>query len=164
MRARAPTTRGVPLWSRHGRYGAGMDDTGPVGELSAEEQCQACWARPWNVRFEWEYTSPEQYCTACLTDPLEGGGTSASRGAAAGMLLDFLPDCQQITHRLTKEQGQVVGRPVRYRSLVLLSSVLTSRVRPRAAGTRPRRTPIPPTPVTPAAGHSPRRRSRRARR
>lgn len=82
--------------------------------------CQACWARPWEVRFEWSYTDPEQYCAACLTQPVEG--------QPGRVLLDFMPDSQRITHRLVTPAGELVGRPVRYRALAALYPVLTGRL------------------------------------
>ena len=71
-----------------------------------DERCDLCGEWPWNVRFRWDYTSDEYYCAACLLRELEG---QPGKG-----LIDFLPECQDITHRLTNAAGEVVGRPVHY--------------------------------------------------
>ena len=52
--------------------------------------CDVC-ETPWTVKFEWDYTSGEHYCDACLLTPIPE--------QAPKRLLDFLPDCQQITWR-----------------------------------------------------------------
>ena len=54
--------------------------------------CGACCGNPWAVRFWWSYTTPEYYCVPCLEAPL--GPTQPGK-----TLLDFMPDCQQITWR-----------------------------------------------------------------
>jgi hypothetical protein len=91
-----------------------------MSQTDEANACQGCWARPWNVKFEWSYTGAEQYCAACLTQPIEQ--------QPGKVLLDFMPDCQRITHRLTSPAGELVGRAVRYRSLAALYPVLTGRL------------------------------------
>jgi len=92
-----------------------------TGAWDEAEGCRACGERPWNVRFRWEYTGEERYCQACLLEELAG--------QPGKTLLDFFPECQDITHRLIGEDGAPVGRPVRYRSVRAVYSVLTSRLR-----------------------------------
>jgi hypothetical protein len=52
--------------------------------------CDVC-GEPWWVRFEWSYTSTERYCRGHLLDPIDG--------QPGKTLLDYMPDCQQITMR-----------------------------------------------------------------
>ncbi len=58
---------------------------------SERKTCNAGCGNLWAVRFVWSYTSPEYYCVPCLERPIpEQPGKS---------LLDYMPDCQQITWR-----------------------------------------------------------------
>jgi hypothetical protein len=78
------------------------------------ERCDAC-DQPWEVLFEWSYTSPERYCRAHLLEQIE---TQPGK-----TLLDFMPDCQHITHRLSRS-----SRGVRYRSTRALQIAFTGRI------------------------------------
>jgi len=77
------------------------------------ERCDAC-DQPWEVRFEWDYTGPEQYCRAHLLEPI--------RTQPGKTLLDFMPDCQHITHRVAP------GRQARLHSTRALQLVLTGQL------------------------------------
>jgi hypothetical protein len=88
----------------------------------SNETCDAC-EQPWEVLFEWSYTGPERYCHAHILEPIEG--------QPGKTLLDYMPDCQQITHRLTLNKYGDPRRPsreVKYRSLAELYPVLTGRL------------------------------------
>lgn len=62
--------------------------------MAKRNQCDVC-EQPWCVRFEWSYTSPEQYCVGHMLEPIDNQpGTT---------LLDWMPDCQRITHRVTRD-------------------------------------------------------------
>jgi len=78
------------------------------------DRCDAC-DQVWEVRFEWDYTSPEQYCRAHLLEPID---TQPGK-----TLLDFMPDCQRITHRVGSRPG------VRYRSTRALQVSMTGQLR-----------------------------------
>jgi hypothetical protein len=88
------------------------------------DRCDAC-DDLWEVQFEWGYTDPERYCRKHLLEPIEG--------QPGKTLLDYMPDCQRITHRLAIIR---LGDPrparrevrVRYRSLAALYRVLTGRL------------------------------------
>jgi hypothetical protein len=62
------------------------------------DRCDAC-AEPWEVRFEWDYTDPEQYCRGHLLEPID---TQPGK-----TLLDFMPDCQRITHRVARRNARL---------------------------------------------------------
>jgi hypothetical protein len=75
------------------------------------------------VQFEWDYTSTERYCRKHILEPIkeEPGKT----------FLDYMPDCQRITHRLTTNRigdPQPPGRPVKYGSVAALYPILTGRL------------------------------------
>jgi len=60
--------------------------------MAETETCDVC-EKPWAARFEWSYTSTEHYCAEHLLEPIEG--------QPGKTLLDYMPDCQKITHRVT---------------------------------------------------------------
>jgi hypothetical protein len=76
-----------------------------------QDACDAC-EQPWEVLFEWSYTGPEQYCRGHILEAID---TQPGK-----TLLDFMPDCQHITHRLG-------ARRAHYRSTRELQAVLTGR-------------------------------------
>jgi hypothetical protein len=76
------------------------------------DTCDVC-SELWEVRFEWDYTSPEHYCRGHLLEPIDG--------QPGKTLLDFMPDCQRITHRMG-------GRSGHRRSTRELQVVLTGRL------------------------------------
>lgn len=84
-----------------------------------DDTCDAC-ESPWEVLFEWDYTDAERYCSAHILEPLE---TQPGK-----TLLDYMPDCQRITHRLGK-------RSVKYASTAALYPVLTGRLWAKPEGT-----------------------------
>jgi hypothetical protein len=88
-----------------------------------QERCDVC-SEPWEVLFEWSYTGPERYCRKHILEPIEG--------QPGKTLLDYMPDCQKITHRLTVnrfgDRRKPVGRRVRYRSTRELVPVLLGRL------------------------------------
>lgn len=86
------------------------------------ESCDVC-AQPWAVMFEWDYTGPERYCEAHILEPIDG--------QPGVTLLDYMPDCQRISHRLTRDSRgdpRTPGRPVRYSSLAAVYPMLTGRL------------------------------------
>lgn len=93
----------------------------PTFAASDDEYCQACEAELWNVRFKWEYSGEERYCYRCLTLPIDN--------QPGKVFLDFMPECQDVTHRLTTAEGQLVGGTVRYRSVRDLYPVIVSKFR-----------------------------------
>jgi hypothetical protein len=76
--------------------------------------CDVC-DQPWTVLFEWDYTSAERYCEAHILEPID---TQPGK-----TLLDFMPDCQRITHRLTVRR-MILSQPVRYQSTEALRRAL----------------------------------------
>jgi hypothetical protein len=96
-----------------------MTDDG-ISEIDPEV-CFACGVRSWNVRFRWDPTSAEQYCHECLLEPIEGQPRK--------VFLDYLPECQDVTHRITSPAGDVIAGPVRYGSVRALYPLLTSKLR-----------------------------------
>jgi hypothetical protein len=91
--------------------------------MPGSERCDAC-EQPWAVKFEWDYTDSEQYCTAHMLEPIEG--------QPGVTLLDYMPDCQRISHRLTHtvigDRRAKPGRVVTYRSVAELYPILTGRL------------------------------------
>lgn len=71
--------------------------------MSERQTCDAGCGRRWIVRFWWSYTDPERYCRECLLEPLDQAGDVAPplprTGTPHWTLLDYMPDCQQITVR-----------------------------------------------------------------
>jgi hypothetical protein len=82
--------------------------------MTDTDRCDAC-DRPWAVKFEWSYTSEERYCLDCLLEPIDTDKDTT--------LLDFMPDCDDISHRLTPD-----GRIVRYTSVAAIYPILTGRL------------------------------------
>ena len=91
--------------------------------MSDEQQrCDVC-EQLWTVKFEWDYTGPERYCLTHILEPID---TQPGK-----TLLDFMPDCQRISHRLTLDRfgrPRDVSRVVRYRSLAAVYPMLTGRL------------------------------------
>jgi hypothetical protein len=91
--------------------------------MDTSDKCDVC-ADRWEVQFEWDYTGTERYCRKHILEPIEG--------QPGKTLLDYMPDCQHVTHRLTinrfGEPVRVMSRQVKYRSLVALYPVLTGRL------------------------------------
>jgi hypothetical protein len=50
------------------------------------DSCDVC-SEPWEVLFEWDYTSAERYCRKHILEPIEG--------QPGKTLLDYMPDCQK---------------------------------------------------------------------
>src|SRR5437660_6130364 len=112
--------RGVNLMRQTERLRDGAD--------SEQETCDRC-DLLWEVKFEWDYTDAERYCIEHLMTP--------SENQPGKTLLDFMPDCQKITHRIlandpaSKRRFDSHGRPattahpVRVRSTAMLQTLLT---------------------------------------
>jgi hypothetical protein len=88
-------------------------------EYAREHECGAC-MQPWEVRFEWDYTSREQYCLEHLLEPIEG--------QPGKTLLDYMPDCQRLTHRVLDPRDGSVQHEVKHTSLPTLYTLLTGRI------------------------------------
>jgi hypothetical protein len=87
-----------------------------------QESCDAC-EQPWAIKFEWTYTDPERYCLAHILEPIDN--------QPGKTLLDFMPDCQNISHRITTNRfgdARTPGRQVKYRSLAAVYPILTGRM------------------------------------
>lgn len=86
--------------------------------------CHGCGERPWEVRFSWSYTGPEQYCRPCL-EPILG----------------FMPDCQEIVFRSirgdwSRDDVRTVGRTMLHslRELVAFLGKTQTPLVPRGVG------------------------------
>ena len=91
----------------------------PTGVDPDQETCELC-EQLWEVKFEWDYTDPERYCRGHLLSPLEG--------QPGKTLLDYMPECQRITHRILADQGNR-EHAVRIGSTAMLQTILTGQLR-----------------------------------
>jgi hypothetical protein len=87
----------------------------PAG-MAEQETCDAC-EQPWEALFEWSYTDPEHYCGTCLLDLID------EQNQPGITLLDYMPDCQQITHRVPGLPGRAHLHSTTELQMVMLGRV-----------------------------------------
>lgn len=89
--------------------------------MAERKTCDAGCGRAWVVKFEWSYTTPERYCRECMLEAIDNDAPIPRTGPPHWTLLDYMPDCQQITVRtpgrldrqlrsMTELQLEMLGR------------------------------------------------------